>query len=548
MTRPLRVVAAAAFAAAAVAAAPAAAAHPLPRLLVAVSDPAAVPAGSERIGELAPGIRAYSVTVPAGRDAGNFAAALRARPGVVAVQPDQRLRMAQAQSPGFCATITPTGVSTVVPATVDALGVSAPTTKPIAILDTGVDASAPELAGRIVSPFSALDGSADASDKDGHGTQVAGIAAARPGLFAGVSPTSPIMPIKIFQANGEGTAEGLVKGIQTAVSRGAGIVNISGAGAAADASAPDTQVVAMAIAGAFAKGVLVVAAAGNDGSNKPFVPGNLPHVVTVGSGDPLGGRSGFSNTGPWIDLLAPGENLMPPMPLALCSTGYGPANGTSFSAPAVAGGAALVQQLRPGLTVQQLFDVLRSSAKDASVPGRDDDTGYGELDVANAVRAPLPKADPGELDDDVYWLKGPFASQHKTLLKRGKVARVKARVSSAKDPEDVYKVYVARRQVLTARVTGTAGALLDVTIWNRNTGNFDVSKDVAKTQLVSTGGYSQGPEVSYRAKKGGTYYVSVDTPDVPDPDEDPDQVARPDEPYQLTVTRKKARASSKKRH
>jgi subtilisin family serine protease len=356
------------------------------------------------------------------------------------------------------------------------------------------------------------------------------------------------MPVKIFQGNGEGTAEGLVKGIQTAVSRGAGVINISGAGAAADASPKDTEVVQMAIAGAYAKGVLVVVAAGNESSNKPFVPGNLPHTLTVGAGDPLDGRSPFSNTGPWIDVLAPGDNLTAPMPGALCSTGYGPATGTSFSAPAVAGGAALVQQLRPGLTVQQLFDVLRSSAKDASVPGRDDDTGYGELDVANAVRAPLPKADPGELDDDVYWLKGPFASQHKTLLKRGKVARVKARVSSAKDPEDVYKVYVARGQVLTARVTGTAGALLDVTIWNRNTGNFDVSKDVAKTQLVSTGGYSQGPQVSYRAKKGGTYYVSVDTPDVPDPDEDPDQVARPDEPYQLTVTRKKARASSKKRH
>jgi subtilisin family serine protease len=542
------VVAAAALAAVALAAAPAAAQRPSPQFLIAVFGPSRPPATAREVATLAPGLKAYAIQAPAGAAAGVFAQRLRRTPGVVAVQPNEPVRSAQAQAPGFCATIAPSEISSVVPATVDALGVSAPTTKPIAILDTGVDPQVPELAGRVVSPFNALDGGSDASDADGHGTQVAAIAAGSPGHFRGVSPTSPVMPIKIFQANGEGTAASLVKGIETAVARGAGVINVSGSAPAADASAADTRVVAMAIDGAYAKGVIVVIAAGNDGASAPYVPGNLPHTLTVGSGDPLGGRSGFSNTGPWLDLLAPADNLLPPMPAALCSTGYGPATGTSFAAPAVAGGVALVRQLRPTLTTQQLFDVMRSSAKDTSVPGRDDDSGYGVLDVAGAVKAPLPKADPGELDDDVFWLKGAFASQHKTLLAKAKIARVKARVSSAKDPQDVYKVFVAKGQVLDARVTGTAGALLDVTIWDRSTGSFDISNGVAKKQLVSTGGYSDAPQVAFRAKRGGTYYVSVDTPDVPDPAQDDNTVTRADEPYQLTVTRKTARAGGGKRH
>lgn len=558
MTGPLRVVAAAALATL-LAAAPAAASRPPAHVLVAVARASAAPAGALRVGPLAPGAVAYAARVPRGQSAARYAAWLRGRPGVLAAQPDQRLRATQAQSPGFCATAPPEQVVTTIPAALSAQDVSAPTTKPIAILDTGVSAAVPELAGRIVNPFNALNGSADADDADGHGTQVAGAAAGAPGLVAGASPTSPVMPIKIFQANGSGTAQALVKGIERAVATGAGVIDISGAGPQEDATKADTGVVRLAIASAFARGVLVVVAAGNDGTNKPYVPGDLPHTLTVGSGTRDGGRDAFSNNGPWVDVVGPGQGLTLPMPASVCSTGYGPASGTSFSAPAVAGAAALVQALRPGLPAQQLFDLLRGSARDMATAGRDDDTGYGLVDVAAAVRAPLPKkADQGELDDDVVWVTAGFARLHPVLLRSTRTAKVSARVSSAKDPVDVYRVHGVRGKAITATATGTPGALLDVSIWDRTTGGFDISGGVDKHLLASTNGYTRSPVVSLRVKRTGTYFVSVDTADVPDPQDegttspaDSAEAARPDEPYTLTVSRAgqaKRRAESHRRH
>src|SRR6185369_17296962 len=101
--------------------------------------------------------------------------------------------------PGLCATVAPTEVDRTIPNGTNVATTSMVATAPVAILDTGVAGDSPELAGRLVSPYNALDGGADANDLDGHGTQVAGIAAgAAPGLFRGVSQKSPIMPVKIF--------------------------------------------------------------------------------------------------------------------------------------------------------------------------------------------------------------------------------------------------------------------------------------------------------------------------------------------------------------
>src|SRR4051794_23916175 len=526
MNATRRALAAAAIAAAA-ALIPASVAGAAPRVLLVTDGATAPPPGSRLVTKIGGTLDTWSTPVPAGTDPLTFSDRVRQAPGVVATQVDTPIHMAQNQQPGFCATAKPTDVDRIVAKAVNSALIDPVPTKPIAVLDTGLGADVPEIpADRIVSPYNALDGSTDATDLDGHGTQVAGVAAGKPGFYEGVSQQSPVMPIKIFNQSGDSSAQALVKGIQPAVSAGAGVINIRGAGPASDVSAGDAEVVDLALQNAFGPGVVTVVSAANEGSNKPYVPGNFPHVLTVGSGTGVGGRSTFSNIGPWIDLVSPGESLNPPMPPAICDTGYGPANGTSFAAPAVAGAVALIQTLKPNLTTQQLVDTIRESTLDVSPDGRDDDTGFGLLDVQGAMDLKTPKSDGRELDDDVFWLKGAYAANHPQLLNKGRVSRVAARVGSAKDPTDVWPIKLRKNQSVTARVTGAASdALLDVSIWDSKTGNFDISNDKETHQIAGTAGFSSGPEVTATADRGGTYYVAVDTVDPGDVDTDGEDAA-----------------------
>jgi subtilisin family serine protease len=512
-------------------------AAPAARVLVAVEPGHPAPAGARFVAAVGPA-RAYALAVPRHVLGTAYAARMRRRTGILAAQVDERLYAQQSQVGGFCAD-RPPSTDTSVPNTVASLGVSVPTTPPVAILDTGVDANVPELQGRLVAPFNALDGSTNVSDQDGHGTQVAAMAAAAPGLFAGVSPSSPIMPIRIFGVGGDSTAQILVKGIEHAIVAHAGVINISGANPEADVGPGDVSVVQMAIDDAYEHGILVVAAAGNEGKWQPDVPEAIPHVLSVGATDSSGQRAAFSNSGPWLDLMAPGAGLTLPSPSSVCSSGYGVATGTSFSAPAVAGGIALIRQLRPSLSAEQIFALARQTATDMAGPGHDDETGFGLLNVARAVSAPVPAVDLTELDDDVIWVTGQYAARHPPLLRKSRVQRVKASVSPAKDPQDVYPVILRKGQLLTIRITGGADALLDTNLWDPKTGPMDISNGKTTHEVADYQGLSNAPQISYRVRISGRYFVAVGAADVPDPPSDPAQappVVANTEPYQLTVS------------
>ncbi len=175
--------------------APVAAAAPVGEVLVTASDGARLPASAQQVARIA-GLRFFTVAVPDGVTAGQYAARLERRAGVTGAQPNAPLRRASVSGTCVDAPAAPLLDTTV---TTNARSRTLPVkTGAIAVLDTGVDPTVPELAGRVLAASDALGGANPAlPDDDGHGTQVAAAAAGAPGLVAGISPTSPIMPIRI---------------------------------------------------------------------------------------------------------------------------------------------------------------------------------------------------------------------------------------------------------------------------------------------------------------------------------------------------------------
>lgn len=524
-----------------------------PRVLATAASAQALPGEPSFVSQLAPGLRVYALDTPPGMRARAFADRLSKLRGVFASQVDHRVRrdagLAQA-----CADTPDANESQKLVTAVAAAAVVAPeTTKPVAILDTGVDPNVPELRGRVLPGFNAATGSNDTSDIDGHGTQVASVAAARAGRFQGVSPTTPILPIEIYNRSSETTVAWVVKGIEEAAARGAGVINLSSSNPAADVAVADADVLQQAITAAFAKGTVTIVSAGNEGKSDPTVPGRLVRVLNVGSASADGTRDAFSNFGPWLDVVSPGARMILPSPLDVCTSGYGVAQGTSFSAPAVAGAAALIWASRPGLNAQQVYDVMRTGAvKDLYSSGHDDDSGFGMLDVATGLGSPAPIKQAREVDDDVFWLKQD-PKKHPTYLRKARSAKIRSAVMVGKDPQDVFPVYVRRGQTLT--VTGEAkGGVVATGIWRPTTGSFDIGKGRTTFLIDDSEGVTSSPRASFRATRTGTYYVSVSAPDLPDPKDEltAGQRVEPQTTYTLTlrataVSKKKAKKKTAKK-
>ena len=220
----------------------------------------------------------------------------------------------------------------------------------VAVVDTGV-APAPDLAGRLLPGWNVIAGSDDAVDDNGHGTHVAGTVAEVEGnglAESGVAPEASILPVKVLDANGTGSDVDVAAGIVWAADHGARIVNLSLGGS------ESSTVLADAVAYARAKGVLIVAAAGNDGGTVG-VPARLAGVLAVGAVDAALVRAPFSAGGRALDLVAPGVGIL--QQTLDGAGGYADRSfsGTSMATPHVAGVAALAlaagrATTAPGLT------------------------------------------------------------------------------------------------------------------------------------------------------------------------------------------------------
>ncbi|MDG4807473.1 type VII secretion-associated serine protease mycosin [Micromonospora sp. WMMD1120] len=282
----------------------------------------------------------------------------------------------------------------------------------VAVIDSGVSATHPLLKGQVLEgrDFNNLPANQGQCDEAGHGTLIAGIIAGREGAgvpFSGVAPAARILPIRVLPQLGDVSDEQLpaeiAAAIDWAVAQGADVINLS------LTTIPQPELTA-AVERALAKRVVLVAAAGNrseNSQNRPGYPAAYPGVIAVGGVDEQGGHVGTSISGDYVDIAAPGLNIVGPAPRG---DGYRavPDGGTSYAAAYVSGTAALVRAAYPQLTPQQVAERLERTA-DNPPEGHNADIGYGMVNPyravssllgtranppAGAIPAPAPRDDP----------------------------------------------------------------------------------------------------------------------------------------------------------
>jgi hypothetical protein len=249
----------------------------------------------------------------------------------------------------------------------------------IALVDTGVDLTHPDLQGKLVPGYNVLDPSAPPQDDNGHGTNVAGIIAATANNdkgIAGIAWNARIMPIKALEADGTGDESKLSEGIRYAVDHGAKIIVLSlGLNKYNDD-------LAQTVAYAEDRGVLLVAATGNEGASVKY-PAAYPTVLGVGGVTADNQAEYRSNSGPEVDLAAPYDVFTTAL-----GGGYEYKNGTSMAAPQVAAVAALGWSKYPAFKPYQIRNLLRQTAEDLESPGWDPYTGFGLVRADRVLKQP----------------------------------------------------------------------------------------------------------------------------------------------------------------
>lgn len=246
---------------------------------------------------------------------------------------------------------------------------------PIAILDSGIDATHPDLADRVLPGWNVYDGNDDTRDIVGHGTLVAGVLAAARNDAAGLSGVihaTPILPVRVTDEDGNAYHSTLTEGLVWAADHGARVANISFAVFGGHALSSAAQYFVN-------RGGLIFAAGGNDGTRHDEDANDW--IVSVAATGPDDIRAEFSSSGPYIDLAAPGVELMS----TTVGGGYAHVSGTSVASPVAAGAAALAWSANPSLTAGQVEDLLKGYSEDLGAPGYDPFFGWGRVDAARTV-------------------------------------------------------------------------------------------------------------------------------------------------------------------
>jgi hypothetical protein len=411
----------------------------------------------------------------------------------------------------------------------------------VAVIDTGIDGSHPDLLGRVIAARSFVGGS-PYTDQQGHGTFIAGLIAANPSNnegIAGIAFNAQLMVAKVVGSDGTVSLEAEVAAIRWAVDNGARVINLSLGGVRdplnpkLDTYSPLEQA---AVEYAYSKGAVVVAAVGN-GPQSPATPWKfahypsaLPHVIGVSAVREDGSVPDYSNRDAvYNDLAAPGAAIFSTIPRQLADqsaecvdhpySDCGPEEfhkgiGTSFAAPQVSAAAALLLGQDPGLKPEQVAWLLERSADDASPSsgcakcpaGRDLYTGWGTIDVLNALTmlsdTPLPPPDHLEPNDDA----GPWSHALPPLPRT-----INASLDYWDDNIDVYRVHLKKGARVFARLTPASRATVRLALWAPGTQHVEPIPGKAQPDTRVARGQPVGIQVrlSYRAARTGIYYLEA---------------------------------------
>ena len=329
-------------------------------------------AGAEDLSYIAP-LRIHGVLLPGGAGLQTSIDMLRSNPGVTRVEPD-RVREAGG---------TPNDSAYGDQWSLPKIGwdnvfgeVSVNGTARVAILDTGVDGSHPDLNGNVVPGTSILDGSNGLTDPNGHGTAMAGIVAAETNNGSGVAGVGyagvQVMPVTVLDSDGTGQDSAVIEGVVYAVENDADVILM------AFSNPGYSELLQAAIDYAWDEGVVLVAATGNDGSSSVTFPAGDRGVIGVSNTDQNDALNGSSNYGQAVFLGAPGTDIAS----TSAGGGYTSITGTSASAAEVAGAAALLKAASGasnGVIVSRL-------ARNAEAAGSQQHTGNGRLNLDRALR------------------------------------------------------------------------------------------------------------------------------------------------------------------
>ena len=320
----------------------------------------------------------------------------------------------------------------------------------IAVIDDFVDPTHPELAGNV----SFLNTGRIAGS---HGTAVASAAAAidgNGGIF-GVFPGAQILSAQPRNLSCAGVAEA----VDLATEANPDVMNLS------LGTTQDCVTLWIAIQTAYGSGIVVVASAGNEfeEGNPVIYPAAWPHVISVAALGRKLSPAYFSSANAAVDISAPGMSVPVAVPPAFdrednARDGYTRADGTSFSAPMVAGAAAWIRSARSDLTQGQVADLLRYSATDIGRRGWDRDTGWGLLNVGRALTARTPEVDPLEPNDLIPEVSGAlFAEPDDFIWDGSEPTSLRAAVDKVEDPVDIYRISIPGRRSAAISVTPSAG-------------------------------------------------------------------------------------------
>ena len=372
----------------------------------------------------------------------------------------------------------------------------------IALVDAQLDKTHPEWAG----------GNTDAIQQfpvlNSHGTATASVAAAPVngagivGIWPGARALNVPLPEQI-------TCEHSTEQIAMAIERRAAVINMS----YGSRGLCFPEYVALQVA--VANGIVPVAAAGNEfGDGNPLeFPASLPHVLTVAAvGAPPDFRSSFfSNINAAIDLSAPGEAIMTAVPPALdtdgVQDGYQRQHGTSFAAPMVAAAVAWVRAARPDLTADQAAQVVRLGTVDHDAKGWQGDTGFGVLNLAEALARPAPPHDPAEPNDDIVWVDGrAFGRPDRLFFEGGKTRRLGATIDVFEDPADVYRIRLRGRSRARISADPVRDDDVDLRVYSRKAKSLN-AKPLKRS--ARRGKRTERVTLRNTSRRARVYYVAV---------------------------------------